>query len=111
MNTGNVCRLEGCGLAGEDASGQVTELGVVPVLVAPVDVVGDQPALGLVVGVVGAVQAEVAESLELRLDPVQPGGVVGRVGELDVVVGSPLADVVALGSVAPSRPAPDARTR
>jgi len=46
-------------------------------------------------GLVGAGEAEVAEPFELRLDPVEPGGVVGRVGELDVVVGGPLAHLVA----------------
>jgi hypothetical protein len=39
-------------------------------LVAPVDVGADQLGLGFVVGMVGAVEAEVAEALELRLDPV-----------------------------------------
>src|SRR5215210_450243 len=64
-------------------------------LIAPLDVVGDQSGLGVVVGVVGAGEAEVAEAFELRLDPVQPGGVVGCVGELDVVVGGPGAHLVA----------------
>jgi hypothetical protein len=45
--------------------------------VAPVDVVEDQAGLGVVVGVVCAVEAEVAEPLELRFDPVEPGGVAG----------------------------------
>src|SRR5437899_78706 len=56
-------------------------------LIAPLDVVADQAGLGLLVWVVGAGEAEVAKPVELRLDPVGPGGVVGRVGELDVVVG------------------------
>ena len=83
------------GFAGELSSGEVAELRVVAVGVAPVDVVADEPGLGVVVGVVGAVEAEVAEPFELRLDPVEPGGVVGRVGELDVVGVGPTADVVA----------------
>lgn len=73
----------------------MAELGVVAVGVAPVDVAGDQLGLGGMVGVVGAVEAEVAEPLELRLDPVEPGGVVGRVGEFDVVAGGPSAHLVA----------------
>jgi hypothetical protein len=40
------------------------------VIVAPVDVAGDQLGLGVVVWVVGAGEAEVAQALELRLDPV-----------------------------------------
>ena len=71
-------------------------VGVVGVAVAPGDVAADQPGLGGVVGVVGAVEGEVAQGLELRLDAVQPGGVEGRVGELDVVVGGPVADLLAL---------------
>ena len=71
------------GLRASSSSGEVSEFGVVAVIVAPVDVAGDQPGLGLVVGVVGAGEAEVAQPFELGLDPVQPGGVVGRVGELD----------------------------
>ena len=63
--------------------------------VAPVDVVEDQSCLGVVVGVVGAGEAEVAEAFELGLDPVEPGGVVECVGELDVVVCRPAADLVA----------------
>jgi hypothetical protein len=54
----------------------VAEFGVVAVIVAPGDVVGDQPGLGVVVGVVGAGEAEVAEAFELGLDPVEPRAVV-----------------------------------
>src|SRR5712691_4270095 len=72
------------------------QLRVVAVLVAPVDVVEDEPGLGLVVGMVSAGEAEVAQALELWLDPVEPGGVVGRVGELDIVVDRPLAHLFAL---------------
>src|SRR5215212_10515328 len=63
--------------------------------VAPGDVAADQSGLGRVVGVVGAGDAEVAERLELWLDPVQPGGVEGRVGELDVVGVRPGAHLLA----------------
>ena len=80
----------------DEASGQVSEFWIVAVFVAPIDVVADQLVLGGVVGVVGAVQAEVAHSFELRLDPVQPGRVVRRVRELDVVAERPAADGVAL---------------
>jgi hypothetical protein len=48
-----------------------------------------------VVGVVGAGQREVAQGAELRLDAVQPGRVKRRVGQLDVVLGRPLADRLA----------------
>jgi hypothetical protein len=48
--------------------------------------------------VVGAVEGEVPERLELRLDPVEPRRVGRGVGELDVVSGSPLPDAgVGLG--------------
>ena len=55
------------------------------VTVAPGDVAPDEARLGGVIGVVGAGQGEVAQGAELRLDEVQPRGVVGRVGKLDVV--------------------------
>jgi hypothetical protein len=74
----------------------------VDVRVASVDVAADQAGLGGVVGVVGAVQAEVAQGLELRLDAVEPGGVVRRVGQLDGVLLTEAprfdADVVAFGA-------------
>ena len=66
-SSGNVRRVEDGVFAGEFSSGLVSEFGVVAVVVAPVDVVADQLGLGLVVGVVGAGEAEVAEALELRL--------------------------------------------
>jgi hypothetical protein len=44
------------------------------------------------VGVVGAVEPEVAQAGELDLDVVEPAGVVGDVEELDVVGGGPVAD-------------------
>ncbi len=59
------------------SAGEVAELGVVAVVVAPADVVEDEPGLGVVVGVVGAGEAEVAESFELRLDPDVPIDVKG----------------------------------
>jgi hypothetical protein len=77
------------------ASGEVSGFGVVALGVAPVDVGVDQACLGGVVGVVGAGEAEGAEAFELRFDPVEPGGVVGCVGEFDVVVGRPGAQLVA----------------
>ena len=43
-------------------------------------------------GMVGAVEGEVAQRLELGLDPVEPGRVGRRVGELDVVGLGPLGD-------------------
>jgi hypothetical protein len=74
------------------APDHLAQLRIVGVGVAPGDVAADEPGLGGVVGVVGAIQAEVAQRLELGLDPVQPGGVVGGVGELDVVEPGPLRD-------------------
>ena len=53
--------------------------------VAPADVVVDQVGPGVVVGVVGAVEAAVAPAFELGLDPLEPAGVLGSVGELAVV--------------------------
>lgn len=79
----------------ELSAGEVSELRVVAVCVAPVDVVADQLCLCGVVGVVGAVETEIAEPFELRFDPVEPGGVVRRVGELGVVVGRPGTHLVA----------------
>ena len=67
----------------------MSQFGVVAVVVTPVDVAGDQPGLGVVVGVVGAGEAEVAEAFELGLDPVEPGGVVGCV-ELTPVLLTPM---------------------
>ena len=61
--------------------------------VGPADVAGDRGFLCGVGGVVAAVEGEVAQCGELRLDPVQPRGV-GR-GEhlLDIVVGAPVCDL------------------
>src|SRR5207247_8214035 len=74
---------------------EVAEFGVMAVGVAPGYVAADEAGLGGVVWVIGAIQAEVADAAKLRLDAVQPGGVVGCVGKLDVVCGGPLADGVA----------------
>src|SRR3954466_4938342 len=70
---------------GGGALDDLAELGVGEVAVPPGDVAADHPGL-LVVGlVVGAVEGEVAQRGELRLDPVEPGAVERRVGDLDVV--------------------------
>lgn len=82
--SGNVRRVDEC-----------AEARVVGVAVAPGDVAADQPGLGGMVGVVGAGEGEVAQGTELGLDAVQPRGVMGRVGELDVVLLCPLAYRVA----------------
>ncbi|MFC7592107.1 hypothetical protein ACFQYP_56575 [Nonomuraea antimicrobica] len=47
-------------------------------------------------GVVSAVEGELAQRGELCLDPVQVGGVGGRVGDPDVVRLRPLADSLVL---------------
>ena len=57
--SGNVCCVD-----------KAVQVGVGGVAVAPGDVAADQPGLGGVVGVVGAVEGEVAQGLELRLDAV-----------------------------------------
>jgi hypothetical protein len=64
--SGNVCLVD-----------DVAEAAVVSVVVAPGDVAADRAALVGVGGVVGAVQREVAQAGELRLDAVQPAGVEG----------------------------------
>ncbi|GAA2270905.1 hypothetical protein GCM10010430_65930 [Kitasatospora cystarginea] len=64
--------------------------------VSPDDVAADHAALLLVVGVVGAVEGEVAQCGELGLDAVEPGAVRGGVGDLDVVRRSPGTDPLAL---------------
>jgi hypothetical protein len=58
---------------------------VVGVVVAPDDVTADHAALLLVSGVVGAVEGDVAQGRELRLDAVQPGRICRCIGDLDVV--------------------------
>src|SRR3954465_14131594 len=89
-------------ISASGASGNVARVGgrpyarVVGVAVAPGDVAADQARLGGVVGGVGAGEREVAQRPELRLDAVQPGRVERRVGELYVVGGRPLANLVAL---------------
>ena len=64
------------------------------VAVAPDDVAADHRCLLSVRAVVGAVEREVAQRLELGLDPIQPRRVRRRVGELDVVRSRPLADTL-----------------
>lgn len=64
-------------------------------LVPPNDVAADHAALGLVAGVVGAVEGEVTQGGELGLDPVQPGAVGRGVGDLDVVRRRPRPDPLA----------------
>jgi hypothetical protein len=51
--SGNIAGFGSGGFAGELSSGEVTDVGVVAVRIAPVDVVGDLLFLGFVVGVVG----------------------------------------------------------
>src|SRR5215469_11167491 len=67
---------------------------VVGVVVAPDDVAADHAGLLLVAGVVGAVGREVPQRRELRLYPVPPGSVRGRVGDLDVAGRRPRADAL-----------------
>ena len=80
----------------------MSQASVVGVAIAPGDVAADETRLRGVVGMVGAGQGEVAQGAELRLDEVQPGGVVGGVDELDVVGGGPVSDP-AVASAGPMR--------
>src|SRR3954454_11218673 len=65
---------------------------------SPGDGAADHPALGGVVTVVGAVEDEVAQAGEVRLDAVHRAGVEGNVGQFGVVGGGPVADAaVGLG--------------
>ena len=59
--SGNVCALD-----------EFAECSVVCVAVAPDDVAADHRCLFTMRGVVGAVEGEVAQRLELGFDPVQP---------------------------------------
>ena len=63
--------------------------------VAPADVAADGGGLFGVVGVVAAVEGEVAQGGELGFDPVQPAGVGGGEHELDVVGPAPVAHFAA----------------
>lgn len=63
--------------------------------VSPDDVAADHAALFLVVGVVGAVEGEVAQGGELGFDAVEPGAVGRGVDDLDVVRCRPGADPLA----------------
>jgi hypothetical protein len=71
-------------------------LGLLVLRFVPVDVSADEACLGGVVGVVGAGEREVPQCSELRLDAVQPGGVVRGVGQLDVARGGPVAHLFAV---------------
>src|SRR3954447_1013125 len=79
---------------GGGALDHLSELGVGGVPVPPGDVAADHAGLLAVGGVVGAVEGEVAQRGELRLDPVEPGAVERGVGDLDVVRLRPPADPV-----------------
>ena len=72
--SGNLCPVD-----------DFAESAVVGVAVPPGDVAADHAGLVVVAGVVGAVQGEVAQRLELGLDPVQPRRIGRGVGQLDVV--------------------------
>ena len=61
------------------------------VAVAPDDVAADHRVLLFVRAVVGAIEGEVAQGLELRFDPIQPAGVGRDVGQLHVVGLGPVA--------------------
>src|SRR5215469_10993587 len=69
---------------------------VVGVVVTPDDVAADHAGLFLVGGVVGAVEREVPQRGELCLDPVPPGRVRWRVGDLGVAGRRPLPDALVL---------------
>jgi hypothetical protein len=81
--SGNVCALD-----------EFAEGSVVCVAVPPDDVAADHAGLLAMGGVVGAVEGEVAQRLELGFDPVQPRRVGRRVGEFDVVRRGPLTDAL-----------------
>src|SRR3954451_1313852 len=78
--SGNLRLLDGGGSLDD-----LAEFGVGGVPVPPGDVAADHACLVAVGGVVGAVEGEVAQRGELRLDPVEPGAVERRVGDLGVV--------------------------
>lgn len=95
--SGNLCPFKGAGSCDD-----FPECRVSGVIVAPGDVATDHPRLLPVADKVGAVQREVAQSGELRFDPVQPGAVKRDVGEFDVVGHSPVPDP-AIGPGGPVR--------
>src|SRR3954447_15554227 len=61
----------------------LAEFGIGGVPVSPGDVAADHAALLAVGFVIGAVEGEVAQRGELRLDAVEPGAVEGHIGDLD----------------------------
>jgi hypothetical protein len=79
--SGNVCAFD-----------DFAELAVVGVAVPPGDVAPDHASLFVVSGVIGSISREVAQRLELGLDPVEPARVERHVGELDIVGCGPVAD-------------------
>lgn len=90
--SGNLCPFDGAG-----SSDDFPECRVSGVIVAPGDIATDHPGLLPVAGMIGAVEREVPQSGELRLNPIQPGTVEGCVGEFDVIGRSPSPDP-AIGS-------------
>src|SRR3954469_20238979 len=90
-----------CNLRPGDGGGSfdhLAEPGVGGVPVPPGDVAADHAGLLAVGRVIGAVEGEVAQGGELRLDAVEPGAVERGVGELDVGRRRPAADpVIAAG--------------
>ena len=80
-SSGNVCPVD-----------DSAEAAVTGIAVPPGDVAADHAGLLGMAGVIGAVQGKVAQRGELGLDPVQPGGIGGYIGQLDVVGRRPLAD-------------------
>ena len=79
--SGNICPVD-----------DFAEATIAGVAVSPGDVAADHAGLLGVAGVVGAIHGEVAQRGELGFDAVQPGGIGGHIGQLDVVGRSPLAD-------------------
>jgi hypothetical protein len=79
--SGNVCPVD-----------DFAEATIVGITVPPGDIAADHAGLLGMAGVVGTVQGEVPQRGELRLDAVEPRGIGGHIGQLDVVGLCPLAD-------------------